>query len=485
MTNKTRFQLFIVGLLLPTSILFAQQTPEWKTKIIQSLDQEFDAYASMAHQIWEHAELGFQEEKSTALLQDKLKGAGFSVETGVGDMPTAFIGSWGSGKPIIGMLAEFDALPGVSQKALPYAEVRPETNAGHACGHHLFGTGSVAAAIAVKNWMEKTGTKGTIRLYGTPAEEGGGGKVYMVRAGLFDDVDAVLTWHPSSANSAVAGSSLAVITAKFRFSGAAAHAAVAPWWGRSALDGVEAMNYMVNLMREHVTPATRIHYAITDGAKAPNVVPATAEVYYIIRHDDMREVRDLFRRVVLTSEAAAMGTETKVEHEVITGYYDKMPNEVLGRVMDANLQLVGGVSYTKEEKQFAEQIMTSYPSDGLSPESAEDIRPFEVREKGYASTDVGDISWVTPTTSVGAATWVPGTVAHSWQAVAAGGTSIGHKGMMVAAKTLALSAIDIFLNPSITEKAKAELLKRRGKDFRYEALLGDREPPLDYMKEGN
>jgi len=472
------FTLAILGL---ASFSLAQTDSE-KQAIINALDAQSDTYADMAHKIWDWAELGFQEEQSTELLQAKLREAGFQVESGVAGMPTAFVATYGSGSPVIGYLAEFDALPGVSQQAVPRPAQRSETNNGHACGHHLFGTGSIAAAIAVKDWMEQSGVPGTLRLYGTPAEEGGGGKIYMVREGLFDDVDAVLTWHPSSSNSAVTGSSLAVITVKFRFEGAAAHAAVAPWRGRSALDGVEAMNYMVNLMREHVTPATRIHYAITDGAEAPNVVPASAEVYYIIRHDDMTEVKDLFRRVVLTSEAAAMGTETNVSHEVITGYFNKLPNEVLGRVMDTNLQMVGGVEYTNEERAFAKEIMTSYPSEDLSPEDATTIAPFQVREKGYASTDVGDISWVTPTTSMGAATWVPGTVAHSWQAVAAGGTSIGPKGMMVAAKTLALSAVDIFRDPSITEKAREELRERRGTDFTYEALLGDREPPLDYMR---
>ena len=469
----------IILLCLPLAL--SAQSDEEKSAIVQGLDRDFQVYADLAHKIWEYAELGFQEIKSTAILQEQLESAGFSVEAGAAGMPTSFIATYGSGKPVIGFLAEFDALPGVSQKAVSRRDSRSDTDNGHACGHHLFGAGSVAAAVAVKEWMKKTGAKGTLRLYGTPAEEGGGGKVYMVRDGRFNDVDAVLTWHPGNSNTAVAGSSLAVITAKFRFRGAAAHAAVAPWRGRSALDGVEAMNHMVNLMREHVTPATRIHYAITEGAKAPNVVPAEAEVYYIIRHDDMTEVRDLFRRVVLAAQAGAMGTETAVTHEVITGYYNKLPNEVLGRVMDANLQLVGGVEYTPEERRFAEEIMKSYPSENLTPGSAAELVPFQVREKGFASTDVGDISWVTPTTSMRAATWAPGTVAHSWQAVAAGGTSIGHKGMLVAAKTLALSAVDIFRDPGIAANAREELLARRGADFEYEALLGDREPPLDYM----
>ena len=455
--------------------LMAQTSDAQKQQIIRAMDKEIKKYGDIAHQIWELAELGFLEDKSTALLQKQLKKAGFKIETGMAGMPTAFIAEYGSGKPVIGLLAEFDALPDMSQKAVPEKVADPKRKAGHACGHHLFGTGSMAAAIHIKNWLKATGTSGTIRLYGTPAEEGGGGKVYMVRAGLFDDVDAVLSWHPGDKNQANAGSSLAAISVRFRFKGVAAHAAGAPWRGRSALDAVEAMNYMVNLMREHVTPDTRIHYAILDGAKAPNIVPAFAEVGYIIRHPDMRECKDLFDRVVRISKAAAMGTETQVEQEIITGYFNKLPNKTLAEVMYNNLAVVGGVQYTEEERQFAARIMETYPSDHLSPESAQKVESFQVQEKGLrGSTDVGDISWVRPTTGMGSATWVPGTIAHSWQAVAAGGTTIGHKGMMVAAKTLALTAIDLYQQPQKLTAAAEELEKRRGKDFVYEALLGDR-----------
>jgi aminobenzoyl-glutamate utilization protein B len=396
-------------------------------------------------------------------------------------MPTSFIAEYGSGTPIIGLLAEYDALPDMSQKAIPVKETDPARTAGQACGHHLFGAGSLAAAVHIKNWLDETKTSGTIRLYGTPAEEGGGGKVYMVRAGLFNDVDAVLSWHPGDRNQASARSSLAAISARFRFKGAAAHAAAAPWRGRSALDGVEAMNYMVNLMREHVTPETRMHYAILNGAKAPNIVPAFAEVVYIVRHPDMRECKDLFQRVVQASTAAALGTDTQVSHEITTGYFNKLPNKALAELMYGNLKAVGGVSYTEEEKLFAVEIMKSYPSEKLSPEDANKIGKFEVIEVGKGgSTDVGDISWVRPTTGLSAATWVPGTIAHSWQAVAAGGMSIGHKGMLVAAKTLTLTAIDLYNQPDKLVEAEKELQERRGKDFTYEALLGDREPPLNY-----
>lgn len=462
---------------------WSQGNKNVERQVLQSLDQKKATLTEVAHKIWEWAEVGYQEHQSSALLQQTLKDAGFDVKAGVAGIPTAFVATYGKGEPVVGILAEFDALPGVSQAAVPERKVRDDQSAGHACGHHLFGTASSGAAIAVKEWLTSSGHSGTIRLFGCPAEEGGAGKVYLVREGLFDDVDAVLHWHPSNTNSASARSSLANKSAKFRFYGNASHAAASPWNGRSALDGVEAMNHMVNLLREHMQPESRIHYVITRGGEAPNVVPEFAEVYYYVRHPDMAEVRALFERVVKAAEGAAMGTGTRMEYEVIHGIFNLLPNKTLGEVVYEKLQQVGGVSYTAEEAAFAEKIMTTYKSEGLSPASAMEIAPFEVREQGSGgSTDVGDVSWVVPTAGLSTATWVPGTSAHSWQAVAAGGMSIGHKGMINAAKTLALSAIEIMQNPSLAMKAKEELLKRRGKDFTYKALLGDREPPLDYRK---
>ena len=302
---KTIISILAIFLLLGFNQKGMTQTTIDKQQIIQEMDKELKNYGKIAHEIWGLAELGFLEDKSTQILQDHLKKEGFTIKTGVAGMPTAFVAEYGNGKPIIGLLAEYDALPDMSQAANPTkgANEAQKAAAGHACGHHLFGTGSMAAAIHVKNWLKKTGTAGTIRLYGTPAEEGGGGKVYMVRAGLFDDADAVLSWHPGDENNADAGSSLAAISIRFRFKGIAAHAAGAPWRGRSALDGVEAMNYMVNMMREHITPDSRIHYAILNGAKAPNIVPAFAEVAYIIRHPDMRECKAMIDRVILAANA--------------------------------------------------------------------------------------------------------------------------------------------------------------------------------------
>lgn len=472
-------------LLIHTAVITAQEgaADPAKEEAIAYLEAHAAEYGDLAQHIWTLAETGYQEFESSKALQEKLAAAGFEVKTGVADIPTAFVASYGSGEPVIGILAEFDALPGVSQDNVPYRKEREDCTAGHACGHHLFGAGSVAAAVAVKEWLSQSDASGTIRLYGTPAEEGGSGKVYMVRAGLFDDADVVLHWHPGDGNRAGAGTCLAVKSAKFRFHGVASHAAGAPHRGRSALDGVEAMNYMVNLLREHVPEKSRIHYVITRGGEAPNVVPAFAEVYYYVRHPEMREVKAIFERLVQAAEGAAQGTGTTVDYEVIGGAYNLLPNEVLARMMHENLEQVGGVHYTEEEKAFAEQIMESYPSEDKQPEDAAQIAPFRVSEVAAPySTDVGDVSWVVPTTGLGAATWVPGTSAHSWQAVAAGGTSIGRKGMMVAAKTIALTAIDLFRRPEMINAANAELQKRRGDDFSYEALLGDREPPLDYRK---
>lgn len=475
--------LLVFSLLL--SLSFLSCSAQKSISVTEKLDQKFEHYSGIAQQIWEYAELGYQEEQSAQLLKGELRKAGFTIQEGVAEIPTAFSATYGSGSPVIGILAEYDALPGVSQDHIPSRKAITKGGAGHACGHHLFGTASMAAAISLKEWMDQNQGKGTIKLLGTPAEEGGAGKVYMVRAGLFDDVDAVLHWHPGSSNSASAASSLANKSAKFRFYGTASHAASAPQNGRSALDGVEAMNHMINLMREHVPMEARMHYVITSGGEAPNVVPEFAEVFYYVRHPDMQWVKDLFERVVKAAEGAALGTGTKMEYEVIHGVYNVLPNETLAKLVHKNLTNIGGVHYTKDEQDFAEKIKkTLFAPARKDITLSKVIADFEVREKGTGgSTDVGDVSWVVPTAGLRTATWVPGTSAHTWQAVAAGGMSIGKKGMINAAKTLALTALDIFNDPSIINKATMELKRRRGGDnFVYDPLLGDREPPLDYRK---
>jgi aminobenzoyl-glutamate utilization protein B len=470
--------LFLLGAVCGLS-RSAAAAPAAGRDVLDAIESRRAACAAMAKDIWGWAEVGYKEQKSSARLQAELKAAGFEILSGVAEIPTAFVASYGRGKPVIAFLAEFDALPGLSQDAVPERKPLVENAPGHGCGHHLFGTASTAAAIAVKDWLASSRAAGTIRLYGTPAEEGGGGKVYMVRAGLFEDVDAVLTWHPGDRNEASPSSSLANVSAKFRFRGLSAHAAAAPDKGRSALDGVEAMNHMVNLMREHVPQAARIHYVITRGGGAPNVVPDAAESYYYARHPDMKALDGIWERIVRASQGAALGTGTEVEHEVIGGVYNVLPNEALARVMDASLRRVGGYRFSSEELAFAQRIRGTLGDARLTLESTAEVQPFAPRA-GEASTDVGDVSWVVPTTQMTAATWVPGTPAHSWQAVAAGGTSIGVNGLMIAAKTLALTAVALFSDPAPIGRARAELEARRGAGFVYKARVGGRKPPLDY-----
>ncbi|WP_375323977.1 amidohydrolase [Flagellimonas sp. GZD32] len=465
-------------------LLFGASTMVGQKKeadVIKALDAKTEKYGEIAHEIWNLAEMGYLEEKSSALLQETLADAGFSIKKGIAGIPTAFMAEYGSGSPVIAILGEYDALPGLSQQAVPEKQSAGAA-AGHACGHHLFGTASTAAAISVKEWLANNKIEGTIRFYGCPAEEGGSGKVYMVREGVFDDVDIALHWHAGSANAASAGAALANKSAKFRFHGVSAHAAAAPQMGRSALDGVEAMNAMVNMMREHVPEDARIHYVITDGGKAPNVVPDFAEVYYYARHNTRDVVMDVFDRIVKAAEGAAMGTGTTMEYEMIGGTHELLPNLTIQRMMHENLTKVGGVTYTPEEKEFAEKISKTLGRETLDIATAENIQPFKEVAQAFGSTDVGDVSFTVPTAGLGTATWVPGTPAHSWQAVAAGGMSIGTKGMMVAAKTLTLTAMDIFKNPKVVEAAKEELIERRGKDFKYIPMLGNRPPALDYRK---
>jgi aminobenzoyl-glutamate utilization protein B len=479
-----RFILLSIFWLLTSLVPMAQRSSD--TKSVDALKNEtakniqsgYDAYKKIALAIWDYAELGFKETRSSGLLQNTLRDNGFTVEAGVAGMPTAFVATYGSGKPVIGILAEFDALPGLSQDSSASKTPIANKNSGHGCGHNLFGTGSVASGIAIKKLMEEGKIKGTIKVFGCPAEEGGDGKVYMVREGLFNGVDAVLHWHPDDKNTVEYTGSLAIKTAKFRFYGIASHAAAAPDKGRSALDAVEAMDYMVNMMREHIPQESRIHYIITNGGKAPNIVPDFAESFYYVRHPDKSIVDSLFRWVVRTAEGAALGTGTRMEYEVISGSHDLLINKTLALDMQANLQKVGGVVYTPEEIVFAKKLQTSFLGKSPSPDSAAFVKPLFIATN-LASTDVGDVSYTVPTVGVLTATWVPGTSAHSWQAVACGGRDIGIKGMIVAAKTMTFTAIDLFLSPALLQKAKEEFVLSKG-DYQYKALLGDRKPALNY-----
>ena len=461
-------------------LFFGLAQEVYTSQIDQSINNHKKQFSDVALEIWNHAEMGYQEIKSSNLLASELEKEGFKITKNVADIPTAFIAEYGSSGPIIGILGEFDALPGLAQSNSPFKEVVDNgTGAGHACGHHLFGAASAWAAVVVKEWIESNGIKGRVRFYGTPAEEGGSGKVYMVREGLFDDVDIVLHWHPDDVNSANSRTSNSNKSAKFTFSGISSHAAGAPEQGRSALDGVESMNMMVNMLREHIPQESRIHYVITKGGLAPNVVPDLAEVYYYVRHPEMRMVEELFNRVVKTAEGAAIGTDTKMTYEVMHGNYSLLPNDVIQKIMHKNLTSFGGIKYSDKENDYAKTIYKTFLKPTMEIGSQEFVSDYTTSHS-YGSTDVGDVSWVVPTAGIRTATWVPGTAAHSWQAVASGGTSIGLKGTELAAKTISATAIEIFSNPEIIQQAKQELESRVGKSFKYKALLGDRKPPLNY-----
>lgn len=469
-------------LFLSTPAFAAPASDAGRNAIVANIDARTPELAATAKTIWGWSEVGYQETKSSALLQAQLKKAGFAVTPGVAGMPTAFVASFKQGSgPVIGILAEYDALPGLAQGTTPAKTPIAGKAAGHGCGHNLFGAASITAAIAIRDWMVANKVQGEVRVFGSPAEEGGSGKVYLVRAGLFDDVSAVLHWHPADTNGVSVGKSMANISGKFRFHGVSAHAAASPEKGRSALDGIEVMDVAVNFLREHVPSSTRIHNIITNGGEAPNVVPDFAESYYYVRNVDPAIVKDVWARVTKAADGAAIATGTTVDYEVTGGVYSMLASETLAKVMARNLETVGGEQWTPEELAWATQMQKNLPTQ-KPLDSVKRIAIGERGPDGGGSTDVSDISWTTPTIGLNTATWVPGTPAHSWQAVAASGMSIGTKGAVVAAKTIALTAADLFRDPQALAAAKTELAAARGASFRYAAMLGNRAPALDYRK---
>lgn len=473
----------IAGTVCLATAASAHPTPAAEGSVLKAVDGHQSRLEQLASKIWRLAEVGYQEVQSSALLRKELQRAGFKVEVGVGGMPTAFIATSGKpGGPVIGILAEYDALPGVSHAALSMREAVHGQIAAHACGHNLMGAGAVVAAIVIADWLKATGRPGQVRLFGSPAEEGGGGKIYLARAGAFEDVDAVLAWHPGSQNDAGARRTIAVIGAKFRFRGVAAHAAGTPDQGRSALDGVEAMDAMVNQLREHMPQSARVHNVITAGGEAPNVVPAFAESYYMVRHPNADALRDLFDRVVKTAEGAALGTGTTVDYEIISGEMAFQPNRTLATLLDANLRRVGRPAFTADEARFAVEMLASLPGHTLTPGQETKIKEFRFGEISPGSTDTGDVSWQVPMAGVITASWVPGTPPHSWQAAAASNHSVGFTGANVGAKTLALTAAELFERPELLTEARKELEEMRGPGWAYKPLVGERTPPLDYRK---
>ena len=433
------------------------QTPDAKRAAIQFLDTNAATWQRVNRNIWSYAETGLQETKSSQELIAVLKENGFTVQEGVAGMPTAFVASFGTGRPVIGILAEYDALPGLSQEASAERKERAGVTAGHGCGHSVFGTASTAAAIAAKRAIEAGGARGTVRLYGTPAEETGIGKTYMLRDGLFRDDDVILSWHAGDRTQASYDYSKANVSVKFRFSGLPAHASASPHQGRSALDAVELMNVGVNYLREHVKEDTRIHYVVTNGGGQPNVVPPEAEVWYYLRANKHADVEEYFAWLKEIADGAARMTRTTLSTvQVDADMHEVLPNRALAEAIHKNLELVGAPKFADEEKAFARK--TQEPLAQKHDRSlSEVVEPLPDKpEQGVASTDVGDISWFVPVGQLTAATHTFGAPGHSWQVVACTGTSIGEKGMMVAAKALAATAIDLFTTPALIEKARAD-----------------------------
>ncbi len=444
--------------------------PRIQDAVLKYLDSIRGDLVSCNQDIWTFAELGLQEYRSAARLVGVLKKAGFKVKEGVSGMPTAFVAEYGSGKPVIGILAEYDALPELSQQVAGTRKPAGGRTTGHGCGHCALGTGAVGAALAVKEVYDKYKLKGTLRVYGTPAEETVIGKVYMTLDGQFNDLDACLHWHPGSKNRVWYASSKALISAKFTFHGLAAHASGSPDKGRSALDGVELMNVGANYMREHVKETNRLHYVITNGGGQPNVVPATAQVWYYVRanrHPDVEAQFDWLRDI---ADGAAKMSRTRVDVQIDTDCHEIIPNLPLSKLILKNLKKVGPPRFDDADRELARQLQSALRADFGQKEDKplnDTIDELPAKpDNDNGSTDVGDISWHVPTGGLGTVCFAAGSPGHSWQNVAAIGSPIGHKGMLVAAKVLALSAVDLLQDPKAVEEAKADFRKRM-KDRKY------------------
>lgn len=462
------------------------------------IEEHRDELIRVSDDIWGYAEYGLLEEKSSKLIAETLKKHGFRANLGVAGMPTAIIAEWGSGKPVIGLMGEYDALPGISNKAVPRRDPLVPGGFGHGCGHNIHGTTAMSAAIALRYALDKGGQKATIRFYGTPAEENFQGKIFMVAAGLFDNVDTCLSHHPGSLNVASLASSTATIHAKFHFHGKTAHAAANPEQGRSALDAVELMNIGVNYLREHIIEKARIHYVIESGGGQPNVVPDYARSWYYVRAPEIDQLESIYRRVEKIAEGATLMTETTLEIDMDRGSYNKIPSRTLSEVVTANMYQVGAPKYTEEELGFAAEITETFPKENKVEalkkskmpgwEKYQDVDlvtdildPWDDGEVSPGSTDVSHVSWKTPTMEFSTACNVLGAPGHSWQFVAASGSSIGHKSLIFAAKTMAGAVLDLIVEPALIEKAKDEHRYRLGKNVYIPDT--ERRPPLEQARQ--
>ena len=456
----------------------AEPTPnlDIKRAVIDAIERDADRLADLSDEIWAYAEVALRENRSARALADYAEARGFDVERGVAGMPTAFVASYGQGRPVIGVLGEYDALPGLSQTASVSQEPLQDGAAGHGCGHNLFGVGSLGAATAIKRLIEDGTLRGTVRFYGTPAEETIGGKIYMARDGLFDDLDVALAWHPGFENRIDTESSLAMVELFVDFKGRSAHAAYDPWNGRSALDGLELFTHALNLAREHVRPTVRMHYTIADGGGVPNVVPMESRAWVWVRDEQKESVDTLLEWIEAMAEGAALAAGVDSQLTVVSGAYNLLINTEAARVMQANMEWLGDIDFSDEEREMARALQraTGTPEEGLDAT----VTPLELDPLGgdRGSTDVADVSWVVPTVDV-TITAVPKDIPwHAWGVVAASGSPMGHRGMLHAAKVLATTMVDLYASPETIDRIRVEF-DRQTAGHSYEPYIPAGPPP--------
>lgn len=472
-----------VVLVFADNLIWAQNKKSNPNKdfIIESVNKHQAELVSLSDKIWAYAETALKEYKSSKELADYAESKGFIVKRGVSKMPTAFIAEYGSGKPIIGILGEFDALPGISQKVQPIKEALQAGEPGHGCGHNLFGAGSLGAALAVKELIQQGKLKGTIRFYGTPAEEAVGGKIYMVRDGLFNDLEVCLDWHPDTETTALTQSSQALIDFTVEFFGKASHAAADPWNGRSALDAAELFTDGVNMFREHVRPTVRMHYVIQKGGDVPNVVPEYAKVWMWVRDSKTASVNEILKRIKQMAEGAGMMADVKAVVTIRSGDYELLVNRTGAQALQKNLELLGPIVYTNDEQAFAKKIQAEQGGEQIGLDGK--IIPLKETkpDPNGGSTDVGDVSWNVPEITLVTTTAPANTAWHGWSVVACGGMSIGHKGMLFSSKALAMTMVDLFESEQLRKDIRADFEKKKGTQV-YKAYIPDGPPPVPAQK---
>lgn len=475
-THRRGAGIALAVLLIIPQLMFGGSVKK-KEEAVASIEKHKAEIIDLSDQVWRFAETALLEARSSKLLSDYIEKQGFTVERGVAGMPTAFVASYGEGRPIIGVLGEYDALPGLSQKAQSTKEALEPGAPGHGCGHNLLGTGALGAALAIKDLMAAGRLKGTIRFYGTPAEEAVGGKVYMVREGLFKDLDVCLAWHPDEKTQVSIDGSQAIVDLIVEFKGKTAHAAADPWNGRSAVAALEFFTTGLNRMREFVKPTVRMHYAILNGGDVPNVVPAYARLWCWLRDSKGAGVERLLGRARRIAEGAAMMAEVESKLTIQGGDWETLVNLTGEKVMFDNLVWLGPMQFTPEEQEFAKEIQRA---TGIEPKGLDGtVQPWRAPKPDPegGSTDVGDVSWIVPTLSMNATTAPVDAPWHAWPVVACGGMSIGHKGLVYAAKALATTMVDLFEDAKILEAVKAEF-REKTKGVVYKPFIPEGPPSL-------